>query len=95
MAVTSSGDISAKPERGQRTEEHVVIGLDPRNGENRPSLTSGAAVEERQEVLSKNTTVEMADAMTGGKSIGLWSSNMPEKCENIGCQEKQAVADTG
>jgi len=60
-------------------EEHVVTDLDLRNDDNRPSLTSGAAAEERQEVSSKNTIDEMADAITGCTDIGLWSSNIPEK----------------
>ena len=60
--------------------------LDLRNDENRPSLTS-SAVEERQDVSSKNTIDEMADTITGGKEIGLWAlwpGNIPEKCGNIG-----------
>jgi len=55
---------------------------DVRNDENRPSLTSGAAAEKRQEVSMKNTIDELADAITGGKD--LWSSNIGEKCKNIG-----------
>ena len=51
-------------------------------------LTSGAAAEERQEVSSKNTIDELSDAITGGKDIGLWSSNVPEKCGNIGWKTK-------
>jgi len=47
-------------------------------------LTSSAAAEERQEVSSKNTIDELSEAITGGKDIGLWSSNVPEKCGNIG-----------
>jgi len=78
VAVKSSGDISAKPVRGQKIEEHVVTDLDLRSVENRPSLTSGAA-EERQEVSSKSTIDELSDAITEGKDIGLWSSNIPEK----------------
>jgi len=44
-------------------------------------LTSGAApvAEECQEVSSKNTIDEMADAITGGKDIGLWTASTPEK----------------
>jgi len=57
---------------------------DLRNDDNRPSLTSGAAVAEGQEVSSKNTINGLSDAITGGKDIGLWSSNIPEKCGNIG-----------
>ena len=52
---------------------------DLRNDDNRPSLTSGSAAEERQEVSSKSTIDELSDAITGGKHIGLWSSNIPEK----------------
>jgi len=74
--VKSSGDISTEPVRGQKTEDHV-IDLDVHNDDSRPSLTSGAA-EERQ-VSSINTIDELADAITGGKDIGLWSSNIPEK----------------
>ena len=78
MAVKSSGDISAKPVRGQKIEEHVATDLDLRNDENKPSLTSSAVAEERQ-VSSKNTIDELSDAIIGGKDIGLWSSNIPEK----------------
>jgi len=52
---------------------------DLRNDDNRPSLTSGSAAEERQEVSSKNTMDELSDAITGDKDIGLWSSNIPKK----------------
>jgi len=83
--MKSSGDISAEPARGQKIEEHVVTDLDARNDDNRPSLTSSAAAaEERQDVSSINTTDEFFDAITEGKYIGLWSSNIPEKCGNIG-----------
>ena len=56
--------------------------LDLRNDENRSSLTSNAVTEERQDVSSKNTTDEMADAVTGSNGIGLWAlwpANIPEK----------------
>jgi len=53
VAVKSSGDISAESVRGQKIEEHVVTGCDVRSDDNRPSLTSGAAAEERQEASSK------------------------------------------
>jgi len=56
-----------------------VIDLDLRNDDSRPSLTSGAAVEERQDISSINTIDELSDAITGGKDIFLWSSNTPEK----------------
>jgi len=82
--VRSSGGISAEPARGQKIEEHVVTDLDVRNDENRRSLTSGAAAAERQEVSSKNTIDELADATIGGKDISLWSSNIQEKSANIG-----------
>ena len=59
MAVKSSGDISAKPVRGQKIE--VGADLDLRNDDNRPSLASGAVAEERQEVSSKNTIDEFSD----------------------------------
>ena len=78
MAVKSSGDISEEPVRGQKIEEQVVTDLDVRNDDNRPSLTSVAA-EERHEVSSTNTIDELSDATTGGKDIGLWISNIPEK----------------
>jgi len=79
VAVKSSGDISAEPVRGQKIEEHVVTDLDVRNDGDRPSLTSGAVAEERQEVSSENTIDELSDAITGGNDIGLWSSNIPEE----------------
>jgi len=50
-----------------------------RNNDNRRSITSGAAAEERQGVSSKNTIDELSDAITGDKDIGLWASNIPEK----------------
>jgi len=84
VAVKSSGDISAEPVRGQKIEEHVVTDLDLHNDDDRHSLTSSAAADERQEVSSKNTIDELADAITGGKDIGLSSSDTPEKCGNIG-----------
>ena len=79
MAVKCSGDISAEPVSGQKIEEHVVTDLDIRNDDNRPNLTSGAAAKERQDVSSKNTIDELSDAITGGKDISLWSSNIPKK----------------
>jgi len=42
-----------------------VTDLDLRNDENRPSLTSSAVAEERQDVSSKN-------AITGGSDTGLF-----------------------
>ena len=51
MTVKSSGDISVEPARGQKIEEHVVTDLDVRSDDNnRPSLISGSAPDERQEV---------------------------------------------
>jgi len=87
--VKSSGDISAEPVRGQKIEEHVGIDLDVRNDENRPSLTSGALAEERQEISSENTIDELSDAIIRGKDIGLWLFNIPEKCGNIGWKTKR------
>ena len=77
MAVKSSGDISEEPVRRQKIE--VVTDLDQRNDDNGPSLTSGAAAAEHQKVSSKNTIDELSDAITGGKDIGLWPSNIPER----------------
>jgi len=87
VAVKSSGDISAEPARGQKIEEQVVTDIDAHNDENRPSLTSSAVAEERQDVSSKNAIDEMADAVAGGNDIGLWAlwqANIPEKSRNIG-----------
>jgi len=71
VAVKSSGDISAEPVRGQKIEEHVVTDLDLRNDENRPSSTSSAIGEERQDVSLKNSLDEMADVIIGGyRSLG-------------------------
>jgi len=66
--------------RGQKIEEHVVTDLDVRDDSStsRPGSTSGATAEERQEVPSENTIDELSDAITGGRDIGLWSSNIPE-----------------
>jgi len=80
VAVKSSGDISAEPVRGKKIEELVVTDLDLCNDENRPSLTSGAAAEELQDVSSKSTIDEMADVITGSNQIGVESGNIPEKC---------------
>jgi len=91
VVIKSSGDISAEPVRGQKIEEHLVTDLDPRNDENRPSLTSGAAAEERQEVSSKNTADELSDAFTGGKDIGLWSSNIPEKMREYWLKHEKLI----
>ena len=82
MAVNSSGDISAGPARGQKVEEDVVTDLDLRSDKTRPSLTRSAIVEIYQDTSSKYTIDEMAEAITGGKDIGLlalWPANMPEK----------------
>ena len=59
-----------------------MTGLDLRNDENGHSSTSSAVAKERQDVSSKNTIDEMADAITGGNDIGLWAllpANIPEK----------------
>jgi len=83
VAVNSSGDISAEPVRGQKIEKYVVPGLDARNDENRPSLTSGAVAEERQEVSSKNTLDELADAITEAKISVPGIPIYRKKCGNI------------
>ena len=96
VEVQSSGDISAEPVSRQKIEEHFVTDLDQRNDENRPSSTSSAVAEERQDVSSKNTIDEMAEAITGGNDIGLWAlwpANIPEKCRNIGWNMKQVHFD--
>jgi len=51
-------------------------------------VTSSAVAEERQEVSSKNTIYEMADAITGGNDIGLWSDNIPEKIRKYWLKHK-------
>jgi len=82
VAVKSSGDISAEPVRGQKIKEHVLTDLDLPTDENRHILMSSAVVEKRQDVSSKNTIDEMADAITGDNDIGLWAlwpANVPEK----------------
>jgi len=59
-----------------------VTDVDLRNDNNRLSLTRSAVAEERQDVSSKNTIDEMADAITGGNDIGLWAlwpAIIPEK----------------
>jgi len=91
--VKSSGDISAEPESGKKVEEHVVLvtDLDLRNDDNRPSLTSGAAAEERQDVSSINTIDELSDTITGGKDIGLWSSNIPEKMREYWLKNERLI----
>ena len=56
--------------------------LDLRHDENKLSFTSSAVAEERQDVSSKNTIDEMADAITGGNDIALWAlwpANIQEK----------------
>ena len=87
VTVKPSGDICcAEPVRGQKTKEYVVTDLDLSNDENRPSLTSNAVGEERQDASSKDTIDEIADAITGGNDVGLWAlwpANMPEKCGKL------------
>ena len=68
----------------KRTENSrtYVTDSDVGNDENRPSVTSSAVAEEHQNVSSKHTIDEMADAITGGNDIGLWAlwpANVPEK----------------
>jgi len=96
VAVNFRGNIYAEPVKEQKIEEHVFADLDLRNDENRPSLTSSAVAEDRQDVSSKNTIDEMADAITGGNDIGfwvLWPANIPEKRGNIGRNVKQVLFD--
>jgi len=81
VAVKSSGDISAEPVRGQKSKEHVVTDLNLRNDDNRPSLTSNVAAEERQRESLKNTIDEMADTITASSDISLWSVNIPEEMQ--------------
>jgi len=78
VAVKSSGDISTEPVEDRKSKS-MLLQVDVHNDENRPSLISGAAAEEHRQVSSKHTADELADAVTGGKDIGLWSFNMPEK----------------
>jgi len=73
-----------------------VINLDLRKDENRHSLTSSTAAEERQDVSSKNTTDEMSDPINGGNNVcfcALWPANIPEKSGNIGWNMKQVLFD--
>jgi len=82
--------------RGQNIEERVVIDLDLHNDENRLTLTSSAVAEERQDVSSKNTIDEMANAITAGNDSDLWAlwpANIPEKYRNIGWNMKQVLSD--
>jgi len=77
--MKSSGDISAEPVRGQKIEKHVFTDVHVRTDENRPSLTTNAVAEERQEVSSKNTIDELSDGITGVNDVRFWSSNLPEE----------------
>ena len=73
-----------------------MTNLDLRNDENRPSLTSNAVAEERQDVSSKNTMNEMANTITGGNDIRLWvlcPTNILKKSGNIGWNLKQVLFD--
>jgi len=73
-----------------------VTNLDLRNDENRPSLTSNAVAEERQDVSSKNTMNEMANTITVGNDIRLWvlcPTNILKKSGNIGWNLKQVLFD--
>ena len=68
--MKSTGDVSAEPVRGRKSKNiFLQTDLDGRNDENRPSSTTCAAAEERQEVSSKNTTDELSDIFTEGKDI--------------------------
>ena len=85
MEVKYSGDISAELVRGQKIEEHVTD-LDLPNDENRPSLTRGAVVEERQEISSKSTIDRML-TLSLEATISVSSSSRiiyQKKCRNIG-----------
>jgi len=84
VAVKSSGDISAELVRGQKIEEHVVTDLDLRNDENRPSLTSGAVAEERQEVSSKSTIDETL-TLSLEATISVSSQIIPLYCIVLYC----------
>jgi len=71
-------DVAAK----SRIIQVTVTDLNQRNDESRSSLTSSAISKVRQDVSSKNTIDEMADAITVGNKIGLWAlwpANIPEK----------------
>ena len=73
-----------------------MTNLDLRNVENRPSLTSNAVAEERQDVSSKNTMNEMANTITVGNDIRLWvlcPTNILKKSGNIGWNLKQVLFD--
>jgi len=68
--MKSTGDVSAEPVRGRKSKNiFLQTDLDGRNDENRPSSTTCAAAEERQEVSSKNTIDELSDIFTEGKDI--------------------------
>jgi len=87
VAVKSNGDIFEEPVRGQKIEKHVITEFDLRNDENRPSLTSSAVAEDRQDVSSKNTIDKIADPTTEGNDIGLRASGQSiyrKKCGMIG-----------
>ena len=61
--------------------------LDVRNDDSRPSLTSGAAAEERQDVSSINTM----SCLTLSLEAKISASGHPiyrKKCVNIGCKTK-------
>ena len=66
-----------------KIEQHVVTDLGLRDDENRPSLTSSAVAEERQDVSSKNTIDEVTDAITGGNDIGLWALSSANKQDKM------------
>ena len=54
----------------------------------RPSSTSGAAAEERQEVVSKGTIDDIDAAITGGKISVSGHPIYRKKCRNIGLKTK-------
>ena len=59
-----------------------MLDLDLYNVEKIPGLTRSAVANERQDVSSKSTIDEMADAITGGNDNGLWAlwpANIPGK----------------
>jgi len=84
VAVKLSGDISAEPARGQKIEEHVVTDLDLRNDDSTPSLTSGVAAEERQDVSSMNTIDSCLTLSLESKISVSGHLIYQKKCGNIG-----------
>jgi len=64
-------------EEDRKSKNMLLQVLDVRNDDNRPSLTSSAAADYRQEVSSKNTVDELTDAIFEDIDIGLWLPNIP------------------